>query len=128
MQHTGLISQPDCHFIRAARLRGIQLRAEISARTVLHIVPAQKFDFQLPDAHSEHTDRPSPLQYHMVRKQWMKYHIRLRFQCFPVDPNPPLPRLVSSSSSLSSKQARSTGAMTSWAILSPGSTVCRSSD
>ena len=37
----------------------------------------------------------------------------------PVEPKPPTPRAVSSSSSTSAKPARSTGAGTSWAIRSP---------
>src|SRR5262249_5134138 len=49
--------------------------------------------------------------------------IRLAGAYFPVDPNPPPLRPLSGNSSVTSKRARATGEMTSWAIRSPRSTL-----
>ena len=45
------------------------------------------------------------------------------FQTFPVEPKPPSPRSVPSSSAVQTKSACSTGTNISWAIRSPGVTV-----
>ena len=46
-----------------------------------------------------------------------------KIQRVPVEPNPPLPRAVSSSELTSEKTAFTTGAITSWAIRSPFDTT-----